>query len=81
MGFHNSVELRFQMSWDERGVELSSLAQFGGHLLAMDDYTGVLFKVVDGERLAPWVILAGRDGVNVNFDRGGCGRFKFKEDY
>ncbi|EYC05817.1 hypothetical protein Y032_0080g1376 [Ancylostoma ceylanicum] len=39
-----------------RGMELSDLSEFNGHLLAPDDKTGMLYEI-KGEKAIPWVFL------------------------
>lgn len=43
------------------GMELSELVAFNGHLYAVDDRTGVVFRI-EGSRAVPWVILPDGDG-------------------
>uniref|UniRef100_A0A914EDL4 Apyrase n=1 Tax=Acrobeloides nanus TaxID=290746 RepID=A0A914EDL4_9BILA len=54
----------FQLSYGGRGMELSDLKFFDGHLLAPDDRTGVIFKLTK-DKVVPWVINSDGDG-NVN---------------
>ena len=42
-------------------MELSELVSFGGHLLSVDDRTGVVYRLSEG-RAVPWLILADGDG-------------------
>ncbi|XP_017272552.1 soluble calcium-activated nucleotidase 1b isoform X2 [Kryptolebias marmoratus] len=44
-----------------RGMELSELVAFNGHLYSVDDRTGVVYRI-DGSRAIPWVILPDGDG-------------------
>lgn len=63
-----------EVEWDEelltleshlaekgRGMELSELVAFNGHLYSVDDRTGVVFRI-EGSRAVPWVILPDGDG-------------------
>lgn len=66
---------RLEVEWDDgvitleshlaergRGMELSELVAFNGHLYSVDDRTGVLYRI-EGDRAVPWVILADGDGT------------------
>ncbi|KAG6798050.1 soluble calcium-activated nucleotidase 1 [Apis mellifera caucasica] len=44
-----------------RGMELSELVIFDGHLLSFDDRTGVIY-FIEGEEVYPWVILMDGNG-------------------
>ncbi|CAL7940855.1 unnamed protein product [Xylocopa violacea] len=46
-----------------RGMELSELVTFDGHLLTFDDRTGVIY-IIEGEEVYPWVILMDGNGKN-----------------
>ncbi|XP_017887430.1 soluble calcium-activated nucleotidase 1 isoform X4 [Ceratina calcarata] len=46
-----------------RGMELSELVTFDGHLLSFDDRTGVVY-IIEGEEAYPWVILMDGNGKN-----------------
>lgn len=65
---------RLQVEWDSdivtleshlaekgRGMELSELVVFNGHLYSVDDRTGVVYRI-EGSRAVPWVILPDGDG-------------------
>ncbi|XP_056266229.1 soluble calcium-activated nucleotidase 1b [Pseudoliparis swirei] len=65
---------RLEMEWDAetvtleshlaergRGMELSELVVFNGHLYSVDDRTGVVYRI-DGAQAVPWVILPDGDG-------------------
>lgn len=65
---------RLQVEWDTdmltleshlsekgRGMELSELVVFNGHLYSVDDRTGVVYRI-EGSRAVPWVILPDGDG-------------------
>ncbi|XP_029353215.1 soluble calcium-activated nucleotidase 1b isoform X1 [Echeneis naucrates] len=44
-----------------RGMELSELVAFNGHLYTVDDRTGVVYRI-EGNQAVPWVILPDGDG-------------------
>nr|XP_057902150.1 soluble calcium-activated nucleotidase 1b isoform X1 [Doryrhamphus excisus]XP_057902152.1 soluble calcium-activated nucleotidase 1b isoform X1 [Doryrhamphus excisus] len=65
---------RVDVEWDEetitlethlaekgRGMELSELVVFNGHLYSVDDRTGVVYRI-QGRQAIPWVILPDGDG-------------------
>ena len=39
-------------------MELSELVVFNGHLMTVDDRTGVIYKI-ENNKVIPWVILPG----------------------
>ncbi|CAL8330383.1 unnamed protein product [Lota lota] len=66
---------RLEVEWDEeevtleshlaekgRGMELSELVVFNGHLYSVDDRTGVVYRI-EGNQAVPWVILPDGDGL------------------
>lgn len=55
------VVLESHLSDKGRGMELSELVVFNGHLYSVDDRTGVVYRIEDN-RAVPWVILADGDG-------------------
>ncbi|XP_031828756.1 soluble calcium-activated nucleotidase 1 isoform X2 [Nomia melanderi] len=55
--------LTSSLSMKERGMELSELITFDGHLLSFDDRTGVVY-FIDGEEAFPWIILMDGNGRN-----------------
>lgn len=55
------VTLESHLSEKGRGMELSELVVFNGHLYSVDDRTGVVYRI-DGSRAVPWVILPDGDG-------------------
>ncbi|XP_072319401.1 soluble calcium-activated nucleotidase 1b [Eucyclogobius newberryi] len=55
------VTLESHLSEKGRGMELSELVVFNGHLYSVDDRTGVVFRI-EGSRAVPWVILPDGDG-------------------
>ncbi|CAL9700664.1 unnamed protein product [Knipowitschia caucasica] len=56
------VTLESHLSEKGRGMELSELVVFNGHLYSVDDRTGVVFRI-EGSRAVPWVILPDGDGT------------------
>ncbi|XP_056323823.1 soluble calcium-activated nucleotidase 1b isoform X2 [Danio aesculapii] len=57
----NTVALESHLSEKGRGMELSELVAFNGHLYSVDDRTGVVYRI-EGNRAVPWVILTDGDG-------------------
>lgn len=55
------VTLESHLSEKGRGMELSELVVFNGHLYSVDDRTGVVYRI-EGTRAVPWVILPDGDG-------------------
>lgn len=55
------VVLESHLSEKGRGMELSDLVAFNGHLYSVDDRTGVVYRIEDN-RAVPWVILPDGDG-------------------
>ncbi|KAJ8283175.1 hypothetical protein COCON_G00020250 [Conger conger] len=53
--------LQTQLAERGRGMELSELVAFDGHLYSVDDRTGVVYRI-HGNRAVPWVILPDGDG-------------------
>ncbi|KAJ3614221.1 hypothetical protein NHX12_017795 [Muraenolepis orangiensis] len=66
---------RLEVEWDDekvtleshlaekgRGMELSELVVFNGHLYSVDDRTGVVYRI-EGSQAVPWVILPDGDGL------------------
>ncbi|VDP10855.1 unnamed protein product [Heligmosomoides polygyrus] len=45
-----------QLNVKGRGMELSDLANFNGHLLSPDDKTGMIYQI-EGKKAIPWVFL------------------------
>lgn len=59
------VEINQQYAYGDRGMELSELVVFNGHLYSCDDRTGIIYEILIDEKLAiPWVILADGNGKN-----------------
>ncbi|MED6266854.1 Soluble calcium-activated nucleotidase 1 [Characodon lateralis] len=57
----DTVILESSLAEKGRGMELSELAAFNGHLYSVDDRTGVVYRI-EGSRAVPWVILPDGDG-------------------
>lgn len=57
----DSLVLDSHLSEKGRGMELSELVAFNGHLYSVDDRTGVVYRI-EGNRAVPWVILTDGDG-------------------
>lgn len=57
----DTVVLESHLSEKGRGMELSELVAFNGHLYSVDDRTGVVYRI-EGDRAVPWVILTDGDG-------------------
>ncbi|XP_051529319.1 soluble calcium-activated nucleotidase 1-like isoform X2 [Myxocyprinus asiaticus] len=57
----DTVILESHLSEKGRGMELSELEAFNGHLYSVDDRTGVVYRI-EGNRAVPWVILPDGDG-------------------
>ncbi|KAJ8389690.1 hypothetical protein AAFF_G00115660 [Aldrovandia affinis] len=55
------VVLESHLAEKGRGMELSELAAFNGHLYSVDDRTGVVYRI-EGSKAVPWVILPDGDG-------------------
>ena len=59
------LELKSCLSFGGRGMELSELVVFNGHLYTADDRTGVVYKLEANKgkcKMIPWVILADGNG-------------------
>ncbi|KAM8771662.1 soluble calcium-activated nucleotidase 1b isoform 1-T1 [Acanthopagrus schlegelii] len=55
------VTLESHLAEKGRGMELSELVVFNGHLYSVDDRTGVVYRI-EGTQAVPWVILPDGDG-------------------
>nr|XP_046261697.1 soluble calcium-activated nucleotidase 1b isoform X2 [Scatophagus argus] len=56
------VTLESHLAEKGRGMELSELVVFNGHLYTVDDRTGVVYRI-EGNQAVPWVILPDGDGL------------------
>ncbi|XP_077426993.1 soluble calcium-activated nucleotidase 1b [Vanacampus margaritifer] len=57
----DTITLESHLAEKGRGMELSELVAFNGHLYSVDDRTGVVYRI-EGRRAVPWVILPDGDG-------------------
>lgn len=57
-------EITGKLNEGGRGLELSELVNFRGHLLTFDDRTGIIYDIRDEGLLIPRFILAEGDGYN-----------------
>ncbi|XP_071245799.1 soluble calcium-activated nucleotidase 1b isoform X1 [Salvelinus alpinus] len=57
----DSLTLESHLAEKGRGMELSELVAFNGHLYSVDDRTGVVYRI-EGNQAVPWVILTDGDG-------------------
>ncbi|XP_028262650.1 soluble calcium-activated nucleotidase 1b [Parambassis ranga] len=57
-----TVTLESHLAEKGRGMELSELVVFNGHLYSVDDRTGVVYRI-EGSQAIPWVILPDGDGL------------------
>lgn len=55
------ITLESHLAEKGRGMELSELVVFNGHLYSVDDRTGVVYRI-EGNQAVPWVILPDGDG-------------------
>ncbi|CAL8332233.1 unnamed protein product [Merluccius merluccius] len=59
---NEEVTLESHLAEKGRGMELSELVVFNGHLYSVDDRTGVVYRI-EGNQAVPWVILPDGDGL------------------
>ncbi|XP_041696839.1 soluble calcium-activated nucleotidase 1b isoform X2 [Coregonus clupeaformis] len=57
----DTLTLESHLAEKGRGMELSELVAFNGHLYSVDDRTGVIYRI-EGNQAVPWVILTDGDG-------------------
>ncbi|KAM3865051.1 soluble calcium-activated nucleotidase 1b [Diretmus argenteus] len=57
-----TITLESHLAEKGRGMELSELVVFNGHLYSVDDRTGVVYRI-EGSQAVPWVILPDGDGM------------------
>ena len=48
-----------------RGMELSELLVFNGHLYTIDDRTGIVYQIEDENKIFPWVVLSDGNGHEI----------------
>ncbi|KAM6972535.1 soluble calcium-activated nucleotidase 1b [Aplochiton taeniatus] len=58
----DTVTLESHLAEKGRGMELSELVVFNGHLYSVDDRTGVVYRI-EGSQAFPWVILPDGNGL------------------
>lgn len=58
-----SLTLSSSLAMKGRGMELSELVTFDGHLLSFDDRTGMVY-FIEGSEVYPWVVLMDGNGRN-----------------
>lgn len=58
-----TITLSSSLSMKGRGMELSELVTFDGHLLSFDDRTGMVY-FIEGDQVYPWIILMDGNGKN-----------------
>lgn len=54
--------LKHSYALKDRGMELSELVVFDGRLLTFDDRTGIVYEIVNEQKMVPWVLLVDGDG-------------------
>lgn len=59
-----TLVLSSSLAMKARGMELSELITFDGHLLSFDDRTGMIYYIEDNQAY-PWVILLDGNGKNL----------------
>jgi len=65
------TEVSYSLAAGGRGMELSELVTFDGHLLTVDDRTGVIYRLSpDKGQVVPWLILADGDGQQAKGFKG-----------
>lgn len=55
-------KLKHSYALKDRGMELSELVVFDGRLLTFDDRTGIVYEIVNEQKMVPWVLLVDGDG-------------------
>ncbi|CAJ0590935.1 unnamed protein product [Cylicocyclus nassatus] len=58
---NSDVHIKSLYSYNGRGMEMSDLVKFDGHILAPDDKTGIIFAI-ENDKAVPWVILSSGPG-------------------
>lgn len=67
INFDKTVILTSKVSEGGRGMELSELIVFNGHLYTVDDRTGIVYEVINN-KVVPWVILSDGNGKEAKGD-------------
>lgn len=52
-----ATEISSGYSLKGRGMELSELVTYNGHILTFDDRTGLVFQLLDESKVIPWILL------------------------
>jgi len=66
----NPVNLYSSFSNGGRGMELSELVVFNGHVYSVDDRTGIIYEISGNKKIFPWVILSDGDGHEIKGFKG-----------
>ncbi|CAG9773691.1 unnamed protein product [Ceutorhynchus assimilis] len=56
------AQLKNSYSLKDRGMELSELLVYDGRLLTFDDRTGIVFEILNEEKVVPWILLGDGNG-------------------
>lgn len=67
---YNPIAFYSSFSNGGRGMELSELLVFNGHLYSVDDRTGVVYEIENEEKIFPWVVLSDGDGHEIKGFKG-----------
>uniref|UniRef100_A0A914H0Q2 Apyrase n=1 Tax=Globodera rostochiensis TaxID=31243 RepID=A0A914H0Q2_GLORO len=62
--------LSSELSSGGRAMELSDLCVYDGHLLTVDDRTGVVYRMDDFKKMVPWVLLNDGPGNTIKGFKG-----------
>lgn len=46
-------------------MELSELKVFNGKLYTFDDRTGIVYQIIENQKIIPWVLLTDGDGQSM----------------
>lgn len=52
-------------------MELSELVVFNGKLYTFDDRTGLVYQIIDNQKIIPWVLLTDGDGLSMKGEKFG----------
>jgi len=66
----NPISLLSRFSNGGRGMELSELLVFNGHLYTIDDRTGIVYQIEDENKIFPWVVLSDGNGHEIKGFKG-----------
>eukprot|EP00033_Pygsuia_biforma_P000520 GCRY01000610.1.p1 GENE.GCRY01000610.1~~GCRY01000610.1.p1 ORF type:complete len:352 (-),score=40.07 GCRY01000610.1:425-1480(-) len=67
-----SVDLVSTLSEGGRGMELSELCYFDGHLFAVDDRTGIIYEIINGQPIAKFILREGDGNVIKGYKSEWC---------